>query len=144
VTAATTPTTGKPPSSISFRSTQKLALSLVALAQLTAQQDSGADETSAVDRELQVARITAEIPGLIRRVSAPVREALEPTATAPTSDLTANEAAALLCIARPDGTPRDSFYKLAPRLGGYRVAGNQWRIPREAIERFKRTGGASS
>jgi hypothetical protein len=58
----------------------------------------------------------------------------------PERDLTARDAAAIVGLTRPDGTPRDTFYDLAPQLGGYKVSGG-WRFPRAGIEAFKRNGG---
>jgi hypothetical protein len=55
-------------------------------------------------------------------------------------DLTAREAATMLRLTKPDGSPRDSFYKLAPALGGYRVTGG-WRFPRAGIETYRKNGG---
>ena len=55
-------------------------------------------------------------------------------------DLTSKEAARILGLTRPDGSPRDSFYRLVDELGGYPVPGG-YRFPRERVEAFKRRGG---
>jgi hypothetical protein len=57
------------------------------------------------------------------------------------SDLTAREAATILGLTRPDGSPRDSFYKITRELGGYRNTGGSWMFTEAGINRFKEGGG---
>jgi hypothetical protein len=53
--------------------------------------------------------------------------------------LTSRQAALRLGYARPDGSPRDSFYQhVAPLLGERRRTGATWRFPVDRIEAFER------
>ena len=58
-------------------------------------------------------------------------------------DLDSKHAAKELGLLKPNGTPRDSWYKIAPTLipfGAYRVGGD-WRVPIAALDAFKKNGG---
>jgi hypothetical protein len=94
-------------------------------------------EATGRDRELLPAEIRdlrQRVPGLDEHLGGPL--------SAPESsqdDYTAKQAARLLNLTRPDGSPQDSFYKLTEELGGYQLnASGHLRFPHATVDDFRR------